>query len=396
MSIPHDFNPHHAWLGIPPDEQPPDHYRLLGIERFEDDAEVIAAAADRHMAHVRTFQSGQRAGFSQRLLNELSAARLCLLDPNTKATYDAVLKGRVAAEQSGVAGLPTDQHGAAPAATPPYGAPSAAMARPRSSGTSAALTPAPSAVAQPGPPPPGAPAADPLSAGAATKRHGVADARTGRGESPFYLQLWFPLAIVAGTVVIVGLAVSLGVLDSALRKGRDETTAEPNELPGQPTPTSQNGNRKKKRAPPGAPIVVQRADGEVVFVASAATIHGNLARCETREGHGAITNWTSQQDWLSWEFRLTRPAVFRVEVTYATPPAAGGRYTLSVGEVRRSANVRSSGGVDRFTTTDVGFLRVSTSGRHTLKMKIDQKPAGELLILRSIRFTAQNIGRVRS
>jgi len=43
-----DFDPYYKWLSIPPDEQPPDHYRLLGVRRFEADADVIAAAADRY------------------------------------------------------------------------------------------------------------------------------------------------------------------------------------------------------------------------------------------------------------------------------------------------------------------------------------------------------------
>jgi len=29
------FNPYHKWLGIPTDEIPPNHYRLLGISPFE-------------------------------------------------------------------------------------------------------------------------------------------------------------------------------------------------------------------------------------------------------------------------------------------------------------------------------------------------------------------------
>jgi len=39
------FDPYHRWLGIPPHEQPPDHYRLLGLARFEAEADVIATAA---------------------------------------------------------------------------------------------------------------------------------------------------------------------------------------------------------------------------------------------------------------------------------------------------------------------------------------------------------------
>jgi hypothetical protein len=85
------FDPYRKWLGIPPEEQPPHHYRLLGIALFEDDPDVISNAADRQMAHVRTFQTGKRAALSQALLNELSAANVCLLNPQTKQQYDAQL-----------------------------------------------------------------------------------------------------------------------------------------------------------------------------------------------------------------------------------------------------------------------------------------------------------------
>ena len=27
-----NFDPYYKWLGIPPEEQPPNHYRLLGIQ----------------------------------------------------------------------------------------------------------------------------------------------------------------------------------------------------------------------------------------------------------------------------------------------------------------------------------------------------------------------------
>src|SRR5204863_3101805 len=68
------FNGYHVWLGIPVNEQPPNHYRLLGISIFETDRDVIEHAADRQMAHVRTFQSGRHGSLSQQILNELAAA----------------------------------------------------------------------------------------------------------------------------------------------------------------------------------------------------------------------------------------------------------------------------------------------------------------------------------
>jgi hypothetical protein len=83
-----EFDPYHQWLGIPQASQPADHYRLLGIQRFESNPDVIENAADRQMAHVRSFAIGPRADHSQQILNEISSARVCLLNSVSKATYD--------------------------------------------------------------------------------------------------------------------------------------------------------------------------------------------------------------------------------------------------------------------------------------------------------------------
>jgi hypothetical protein len=89
------FDPYYKWLGIPPDEQPPNHYRLLAVRLYEPDADVIEAAAEQRMAHVRHYQAGPYAGLSQRILNELASARLCLLNPEKRLTYDHALRMRL-------------------------------------------------------------------------------------------------------------------------------------------------------------------------------------------------------------------------------------------------------------------------------------------------------------
>lgn len=86
------FNPYYKWLGIPPHEQPPNHYRLLGLAQFEKDGEVIEAAADQRMSHLKNYQTGQHSALSQKLLNEVAAAKVCLLSPAKKAAYDQLLQ----------------------------------------------------------------------------------------------------------------------------------------------------------------------------------------------------------------------------------------------------------------------------------------------------------------
>ena len=86
-----ELDPYWKWLGIPPEQQPPDHYVLLGLAPFETNRDVIENAAVRQMSHVRSFQ-GAHVTLSQQLLNELSAARLCLLDQEQKQIYDQKLR----------------------------------------------------------------------------------------------------------------------------------------------------------------------------------------------------------------------------------------------------------------------------------------------------------------
>ena len=85
---------YYRWLGIPPKDHPPDHYRLLGIERYESNPDVIRDAADRQMVHVRNYQLGKYSKLSQQMLNELAAARVCLLQPERKLAYDESLRRR--------------------------------------------------------------------------------------------------------------------------------------------------------------------------------------------------------------------------------------------------------------------------------------------------------------
>ncbi len=91
------FDPYYKWLGIPVEEQPPTFYRLLGLTLFEADEDVISSASDRQMAHLKSFQTGHFSFYSQQLLNEISSARLCLLNPTRKEHYDRGLRQQAAA-----------------------------------------------------------------------------------------------------------------------------------------------------------------------------------------------------------------------------------------------------------------------------------------------------------
>src|SRR3954463_8284914 len=119
------FDPYHTWLGIPPSEQPPHFYRLLGLQLFESNQAVIDNAADRQMKHLHAFQAGSYAAASQSILNEVANARVTLLDPRRKTPYDQQLLRAIASSQRAAA----DQLASSTLIQPPPPAPSQPPAR---------------------------------------------------------------------------------------------------------------------------------------------------------------------------------------------------------------------------------------------------------------------------
>ncbi len=82
------------WLSITDTERPLDYYKLLRLEKFDDDQDRIRRHYRKLNGHVRKYASGSYASESQQLLNELARAMLCLADLGRKADYDESL-GRV-------------------------------------------------------------------------------------------------------------------------------------------------------------------------------------------------------------------------------------------------------------------------------------------------------------
>lgn len=86
------FDPYHVWLGIPPYDQPPNHYRLLGLEAFEANGDAIANSAERQIAHLKSVATGRHAARAKTLIDEIRAASAVLLNEARKKAYDAKLQ----------------------------------------------------------------------------------------------------------------------------------------------------------------------------------------------------------------------------------------------------------------------------------------------------------------
>lgn len=79
------------WLGIQETARPLNYYQLLKLKQFEDDVAKIRGSYRQFNAHVRRYSTGEYGPESQRLLNELTKAMLCLTDVQRKREYDITL-----------------------------------------------------------------------------------------------------------------------------------------------------------------------------------------------------------------------------------------------------------------------------------------------------------------
>ena len=85
-----DYNAICSWLGLPLETWPPDHYRLLGLEAGEDNAELIEQRVHERLDTVRCYQMTHPEQATE-AMNRLAQAFVCLTEPSSKKSYDAQL-----------------------------------------------------------------------------------------------------------------------------------------------------------------------------------------------------------------------------------------------------------------------------------------------------------------
>ena len=101
--MPIEFDPYFTWLGIQNTERPLDHYALLGLTRFESSEKLIDQHSVQRIELLQDIATGsEQVELSQQILNEISAARICLLDQRKRAKYDLRLKKQSAGFDSAV------------------------------------------------------------------------------------------------------------------------------------------------------------------------------------------------------------------------------------------------------------------------------------------------------
>ena len=61
-----ELDPYAEWLQIPTQQRPPDHYALLGLDAWEEDAKKIDTAAKKRAAYLHQLAAGPHRALRHR------------------------------------------------------------------------------------------------------------------------------------------------------------------------------------------------------------------------------------------------------------------------------------------------------------------------------------------
>jgi hypothetical protein len=351
MSATEVFDPYREWLGIEPAERPADHYRLLGLPPFESNAGKILAAADERMALIRSYQVGPRGSYTQNLLNELSAAKLCLLSPVAKAQYDQMLALRL--QRTALPGT------VFPTAVPLMALPPAA--------------------------PPVAPLAIPLAPPKQNRKseHAVDVDKLPSEEA----------APQSGSRLrTVGFMATAVLLIAGVIWGAGKYLTPKMETPDRSDNTAADGDQPPDAEPELPPdpaakatVVLQEGSGDLNLPPSAAALIGQT-RLKIAISENVLTGWASPDDEAIWKFKLLRPGFFKLELTYAAAEGdEAGMELLLDDQVVETFQLKPTGGVDKFETLTHTIV-VKSSGSHVLKLHPAAVISEDTLAVKSLRL----------
>lgn len=139
-------------------------------------------------------------------------------------------------------------------------------------------------------------------------------------------------------------------------------------------------------APEGKPII--QNDASLTLHASNSITHSVTMRYEPLPEKNCLGFWVSPKDWAEWEFRVTRPGAYQVEVSLGCGKGQGGSDIVveAAGETLPFAVV-DTGDYHVHTNQVVGVIKFSTPGSYSLAVKPVHKKSGPIMDIEKVILT---------
>jgi lysophospholipase L1-like esterase len=140
-------------------------------------------------------------------------------------------------------------------------------------------------------------------------------------------------------------------------------------------------------APEGKPIS-QDASGLITLNARDALTHSITMRYEPATNKNCLGYWSNPRDWAEWEFAVTKPGAFEVEVLQGCGKGQGGsEVAVEVAGKKLTFVVEDTGHFQNFVPRQIGRVDFAKPGPYALAIKPQRKQAGAVMDVRQVRLT---------
>ncbi len=129
----------------------------------------------------------------------------------------------------------------------------------------------------------------------------------------------------------------------------------------------------------------QAADGTITLPARTADVQGIQLRYEPLPHKNTLGFWVRTEDTASWEFTVTRPGTFTLEILQGCGAGQGGsEVEFVVANQTLKMVVEDTGGFQQFRARDIGSVVLDKAGRYTLLVRPKTRAKAAVMDLRQV------------
>lgn len=134
----------------------------------------------------------------------------------------------------------------------------------------------------------------------------------------------------------------------------------------------------------GRPSNVMSAEGHIRLHARDAQVHSKTMRYEPEPYKNVLGYWTRAEDWAAWEFDVSQPGKYEVELQQGCGAGSGGaEVAVEVAGQTLSFTVLETGHFQSLILRNIGQVQLS-AGKQTLAVKPKTKPGPAVMDLRRV------------
>jgi len=135
-------------------------------------------------------------------------------------------------------------------------------------------------------------------------------------------------------------------------------------------------------------LLGQSIDGSIQLEAKTATTFSTNMRYEPDEKKNCLGFWTNVEDWAEWNFDVSSPGKFKVEIVQGCGADQGGsEVAVLVNDKTLKFSVEDTGGFQNWKTVDLGTVDLTHAGEHKLAVKPLSKAAKAVMDVQKVVLT---------